>query len=322
MSDAKKDAKADGGKDNKKENKKQQAPKKTEGDAKKAAPAGDNKKGGERANKKSAAPAKAAPAPAPAAPSTAAATTAPAPAKDTSAKEAAPAAAAPAHKDTAHKDTAHKDAKSHTAAPAHAAPHSAEHKAAQEKAPHMKKIVKAKGEKATEVELSVARALLELEVSAKEIAADLADLYFTAAKEVDVAGKKSVVVFVPFKQHGKFKKLQGRLVRELEKKLGKLVVIIAQRTILSQNYKRKTGQLRPRSRTLTAVHNAILDDLVYPTLIVGKRMRVKADGSRLIKVFLDPKDVKEVDTKLKTFQSVYKKLTNKNVEFSFPSADD
>jgi hypothetical protein len=28
-----------------------------------------------------------------------------------------------------------------------------------------------------------------------------------------------------------------------------------------------------RSRTLLAVHNAILDDLVYPAEIVGKRIR-------------------------------------------------
>ena len=38
------------------------------------------------------------------------------------------------------------------------------------------------------------------------------------------------------------------------------------------------------SRTLTAVHDAILEDLVYPAEIVGKRIRVKLDGSRLIKV--------------------------------------
>src|SRR5579871_767902 len=34
------------------------------------------------------------------------------------------------------------------------------------------------------------------------------------------------------------------------------------------------------SRTLTTVHENTLNDLVYPAEIVGKRIRVKMDGSR------------------------------------------
>eukprot|EP00362_Geleiidae_sp_MMETSP1317_P002262 CAMPEP_0201282484 /NCGR_PEP_ID=MMETSP1317-20130820/5772_1 /ASSEMBLY_ACC=CAM_ASM_000770 /TAXON_ID=187299 /ORGANISM="Undescribed Undescribed, Strain Undescribed" /LENGTH=41 /DNA_ID= /DNA_START= /DNA_END= /DNA_ORIENTATION= len=41
---------------------------------------------------------------------------------------------------------------------------------------------------------------------------------------------------------------------------------------------------------MTSVHEAILDDLVYPSSIVGKRIRCRIDGSRLIKVLLDPND--------------------------------
>ena len=36
---------------------------------------------------------------------------------------------------------------------------------------------------------------------------------------------------------------------------------------------RKFSQSKLRSRTLMAVHTAILDDLVYPAEIVGKRIR-------------------------------------------------
>jgi len=127
-------------------------------------------------------------------------------------------------------------------------------------------------------------------------------------------------MFVPYRQHMKYKKVQARLIRELEKKLSsKHVVILPQRTILGPGYTRqKKGQLRPRSRTLTAVHQAILDDLVYPTQIVGKRLRVRTDGTKTLKILLDPKDVKEVDYKLKTFGAIYRKLTNKNCEFMFP----
>ena len=81
----------------------------------------------------------------------------------------------------------------------------------------------------------------------------------------------------------------SRLVRELEKKFsGKHVVFIAQRRILPKPTRKanKLKQKRPRSRTLLAVHNSILDDLVSPAEIVGKRIRIRLDGSRLFKVHI------------------------------------
>lgn len=54
----------------------------------------------------------------------------------------------------------------------------------------------------------------------------------------------------------------------------------------------------PSSRTLTAVHDAILEDLVFPSEIVGKRIRVKMDSSRLIKVHLDKAQQNNVEHKV------------------------
>lgn len=158
-------------------------------------------------------------------------------------------------------------------------------------------------------------------MTSTELKASLRDLYITAAKDVDCGGgKQAIIIYVPFKLLKSFNKIQQRLVRELEKKFsGRHVIIIAQRTILGKSFARssKTKGPRPRSRTLTSVQDSILDDIVYPTEIVGKRTRVKTDGKRIMKVFLDNKDQPNVEGKIETFAAVYGKLTNKQVTFYF-----
>merc|ERR1712071_575614 len=119
----------------------------------------------------------------------------------------------------------------------------------------------------------------DLEINS-DLKASLRELHITAAKEVDCSGgKKAIVVFMPVPQLKAFQKIQTRLVRELEKKFsGKHVVFVAQRGILAKptrKTKLRNKQKRPRSRTLTAVHDSILEDLVFPAEIVGKRIRVR-----------------------------------------------
>lgn len=101
-------------------------------------------------------------------------------------------------------------------------------------------------------------------------------------------GRKAIVMFVPVPLLQTFHKIQVRVVRELEKKFsGKHVLVIGQRRILKkETRKTRVKQPRPRSRTLTAVHDAILDDLVYPVEITGKRIRVKLDTSKTLKAYV------------------------------------
>ncbi|XP_044090653.1 40S ribosomal protein S7-like [Neovison vison] len=173
-----------------------------------------------------------------------------------------------------------------------------------------------------------AMGIMELRWDSSDLKAQLQELNITA-KEIKVSsGRKVIIIFVPVSQLKSFQKIQVRLVRKLEKLFrGKHVVFIAHRRILpkptgksrtKKKKKKKKKQKRPRSRTLTAVHDPILEDLVFPSEIVGKRIRVKLDVSRLIKVHLAKAQQNNVEHKVETFSGVYKKLTGKDVNFEFP----
>ena len=173
----------------------------------------------------------------------------------------------------------------------------------------------------SELDLQVAKAIFDLQSSNAELAAELRPLQIYGAKEIDLGGgRKAIVLTVPVPQLKSWRTIQLRVVRELEKKFGdRQVIVIAYRRILAKP-KHGVGskQARPRSRTLTSVHEAWLEDMVYPTEIVGKRTRVKTDGHRTIKVLLDPKDQTALESKIDTFAAVYRKLTGKDVVFEFP----
>lgn len=159
------------------------------------------------------------------------------------------------------------------------------------------------------------QALFDLEATNAELKPDLRDLFISGATEVDAGGRKAVVLHVPFRLQRSFQKVQPRLVRELEKKFsGRDVVLVADRRVQRPATNGKATS-RPRSRTLTAVHAAILGDVVHPTEIVAQRVRFRADGSRVMKVYLDPKDRNAAEAKLDTFGAVYKKLTGKEAVF-------
>merc|ERR1712212_1248157 len=181
------------------------------------------------------------------------------------------------------------------------------------------KVIKPGGETPDEFETSLSEALLELEGNS-DMKAQLREIYITGAKELELGSRRVIIVFVPVPLLQTVQKIQVRLVRELEKKFsGKHVVIVGQRRILPKPTRktRNQKQMRPRSRTLTAVHDSILEDLCFPSEIVGKRIRVKLDTSRLIKVVLEKAQQTNVEHKLDTFAAVYKKLTGKDTHFSF-----
>merc|ERR1712167_209561 len=166
----------------------------------------------------------------------------------------------------------------------------------------------------------------DLEINNEELRPYLKNLHIAGAKEVVVnKSTAAIVIFLPYRLKDLFRKNQVRLVRELEKKFsGQHVVLVAQRKIQDKekhsNRKASKGQVRPRSRTLTAVHDAVLSDVVYPANISAKRTRYLLDGNKQIKVELE--NPYEVSEKLDTFSAVYAALTGKSATFSLPAAEE
>jgi small subunit ribosomal protein S7e len=62
----------------------------------------------------------------------------------------------------------------------------------------------------------------------------------------------------------------------------------------------------------------ILRDLVFPTEIVGKRIRYLSDGSKIFKVYLEPKDRYCTENKLETYNAAFEKITGKKAVFLYP----
>jgi small subunit ribosomal protein S7e len=178
----------------------------------------------------------------------------------------------------------------------------------------------------SDLENQVAQAFVDLEINNEELRPTLKNLHIVAAREVRVNNSTAaIVVFVPYRLRELFRKNQVRLVCELEKKFsGQHVVLVAQRKIQDKekhsNRKASKGQVRPRSRTLTAVHDAVLSDVVYPANISAKRTRYLMDGNKQIKVELE--NPYEVSEKLDTFSAVYAALTGKSASFSLPAQEE
>jgi len=188
---------------------------------------------------------------------------------------------------------------------------------------HKTKLFKKSAEKPSQLEDHVAKELHELENSSSDWKNDLKDVFITNVKEIDYTSKDKkkskpvYVVYVPYPCLKVIQKLHKKLVPELEAKLKAQVLIVAKRTIQSKWLKTHKTQKRPNSRTLTAVHDAVLEDLLQPANVIGRRIRHRIDGTSVQKIILDQNDKDLIEDKLDAIAYVYKKISTKDITFEF-----
>lgn len=169
------------------------------------------------------------------------------------------------------------------------------------------------------IETQVANIVDEITAGSEEgLKKALTNLKIAGVKEHEADGVKVTIVTVPYKQSALCRQIQGYLLPELEKKLaGSQVVIVAQRRAFPKTceHGRRYRSIRPNGRTLRAVNEALLDDVVYPTTIVAKRTHYDLKGGQTIHVFLDPNDKTRVEDRLAGFSVAYNRLTGLRTVF-------
>jgi len=185
------------------------------------------------------------------------------------------------------------------------------------------KLMKKEG-KPSELEEEVAKTLQHFE-QAKENAQHLQHLrlvYVNSAEHVEFKAahggvERYIIIRIPFRSLLSFRKVAKISIDMLESKFKQPIVVIANRTIISTRAVSHATQKRPRSRTLKAVHSAILDDIVAPSNVTGRQFKSTVEGRKIEKVFLDPLDREVMEPRLDSLTHAYAKLTTHTVHFEF-----
>ena len=140
---------------------------------------------------------------------------------------------------------------------------------------------------------------------------EMANIKVENVNEINVEGNKtSLLINVNESSIKNLQKVHYDLVLFLEKSLGKPVLLIPLRkTIDGKKFRKYIGKKIPRTKTLTYVQQNILEDLLYPATIVGKRTRYPRGQKKHLKVFVDLADKDFIHYKNKDICLGYRSLT-------------
>merc|ERR1712166_776123 len=119
------------------------------------------------------------------------------------------------------------------------------------------KIIKREGEKLTELDEQVAKSLTALEAKGVK----LTSIFVNSVDSVEyTAIDKTKSSYILFRSLLAYNKVATQVIEHLEAQFQWPCLVVANRTIISKRSIHHPSQMRPRSRTLKAVHAAILND--------------------------------------------------------------
>jgi small subunit ribosomal protein S7e len=171
-----------------------------------------------------------------------------------------------------------------------------------------------------EITKNLTTVLTRIQENDQNIKKDLENLKIENANEISIGSdKRCYLVQVNESSVKNLHNVHSDIVKKLEEHFSTPVVIVPYRKKINGKLFRKfRGSKVPRSKTLSAVYDSYLEDLLYPATIVGKRIRYPNGKSRLYKVFVDPLDREHIEYKINAITACYKGLTNRDLVVEFP----
>ena len=144
------------------------------------------------------------------------------------------------------------------------------------------------------------------------LVSDVRELQFTSPDKKHV---QAIIIYLPFVFVQNNRALVTKIVNEIQKKKNKHAFVLAKRTII--NKKSDFKQIIPRNRTLTAVYDAMLEDLIFPANVIGRRFRYRLNGTQLGKIYLSEESRAFLEDKVELIAQLYFALTNRKIVFEF-----
>ena len=171
-----------------------------------------------------------------------------------------------------------------------------------------------------EITKNLTTVLTRIQETDQSIKKDLENLKIENANEISVgADKRCYLVQVNESSVKNLQNVHSDIVKKLEEHFSTPVVIVPYRKKINGKLFRKfRGNKVQRNKTLSAVYDSYLEDLLYPATIVGKRVRYPSGKSRLFKVYVDPLDKEFIEYKVNAIVACYKGLTNRELAIEFP----
>jgi small subunit ribosomal protein S7e len=171
-----------------------------------------------------------------------------------------------------------------------------------------------------EITKNLTTVLTRIQENDQSIKTDLENLKIENANEISVGtDKRCYLVQVNEASVKNLHNVHSNIVKKLEEHFSTPVVIVPYRKkINGKLFRRFSGNKVPRNKTLSAVYDSYLEDLLYPATIVGKRVRYPNGKSRVYKVFVDSFDKDSIEYKVNAIVACYKGLTNRDLVIEFP----